>query len=59
MNNAEFAKTWDVFLKCCELAKVKPTTRQASKFRSQKGRAYPFRLRAIRTLNGEEVTDVE
>jgi len=40
MNNREFAEKDEQFKKCCELAKVKPTKRQASKFRRGKGLAY-------------------
>jgi hypothetical protein len=39
ITNAQFAKN-KMFMRCCELAKVKPTLRQASKWFSQKGQAY-------------------
>jgi hypothetical protein len=38
--NREFAKTDTVFLAACEKAGVKPTPRQASKFRRKMGKAY-------------------
>jgi len=38
--NREFAKTDTEFQRKCELAKVNPTKRQASKFRRGEGAAY-------------------
>ena len=40
--NRHFAKSNSHFNKCCEMAGVKPTKRQASKFRSGFGKAYKF-----------------
>lgn len=40
--NAEFALD-RLFRKACELAKVEPTKRQASKWRNRRGRAYTQR----------------
>ena len=40
MTNREFAKQDQAFKACCEMAKVEPTVRQASKFRAKKGAAY-------------------
>ncbi len=42
--NAQYAKE-DVFIKRCENAGVKPTTRQASKFRMGKGSAYKHAIK--------------
>lgn len=42
MANKTFAKTNPLFLKSCELAKVQPTVRQASKFRMGKGTAFEW-----------------
>lgn len=39
MTNREFSKDKE-FIECCERANVKPTARQASKFRNQQGLAY-------------------
>lgn len=39
MTNREYSKT-EAFIKLCEEAKVKPTKRQASKFRMGKGILY-------------------
>lgn len=39
MTNKEFVSD-QIFVKCCEEANIKPTRRQASKFRNQKGLAY-------------------
>lgn len=47
MTNAEFAGL-DHFKLCCSLAKIKPTTRQASKFRNKKGMAYRYRKEALK-----------
>jgi hypothetical protein len=38
--NAQFAKTDEVFLEACRLADTKPTARQASKYRKEKGSAH-------------------
>jgi hypothetical protein len=42
MTNKEFSRTAD-FVKLCEAAKVKPTKRQASKFRMGKGDLFKVR----------------
>lgn len=36
--NSDFAKNNPLFLKACELAGIPPTRRQASKFRSDRGK---------------------
>lgn len=41
MTNKEFSRTKD-FIELCEKAKVKPTKRQASKFRMGKGDLFKF-----------------
>jgi hypothetical protein len=43
VTNKEFAKNDDFFNKACEKAGVKPTSRQASKFRLGKGMAFKHR----------------
>ena len=40
VTNQEFAKSNDLFKKECELAEVKPTKRQAGKFRNKRGKAF-------------------
>lgn len=40
MTNKEFAEKDKLFHKACEIAKIKPTHRQASKFRNKKGLAF-------------------
>jgi hypothetical protein len=55
-DNANFARFDAHFRLCCELAKVKPTKRQASKFRRGEGRAYSMRLADPKQLNGKAVT---
>lgn len=40
MTNAEFAKTDTKFTQACEKAGIKPTKRQASKWKMRKGKAY-------------------
>lgn len=50
MTHREFAGTNGVFKLACELAKVKPTVRQASKFRSKRGSAYAFKKEAVSKL---------
>lgn len=43
-----------VFTKACELAKIKPTKRQASRWRSGKGLARMFMVTAISVLANEQ-----
>lgn len=50
MTHREFAGTNEVFKLACELAKVKPTVRQASKFRSKRGSAYTFKKETVSKL---------
>jgi hypothetical protein len=40
VSNSYFAKTIQTFKDSCDLAGLKPSPRQASKFRNHKGRAY-------------------
>ena len=40
MTNREFSKTDKRFVEACESAEVKPTVRQASKWRRKKGKAW-------------------
>ena len=40
ISNANFAKTDTAFIEACEKAEVKPTARQASKWRTKSGKAY-------------------
>jgi hypothetical protein len=47
MTNKEFALQNQVFRKACEIAKVKPTRRQASKWLNRKGSAYKMKGTAI------------
>ena len=47
--NADFATTNKQFIKACEVARIPPTKRQASKFRSRRGLAY----QKLRTLASE------
>jgi hypothetical protein len=42
MTNTDFAKYDPVFRKACEIGKVKPTARQASKWRNRRGSARKF-----------------
>lgn len=44
MTNKEFANKNSNFIKHCTLANVKPTTRQASKFRKGKGAVYKMNV---------------
>jgi len=48
MRNQKFAETNKEFILCCQLAEIKPTKRQASKFRLQKGKAWKEHDRVIR-----------
>lgn len=50
MSNRKFADTNVLFRKACELAKVPPTKRQASKFRNHVGQAEQMRGSALRSL---------
>jgi hypothetical protein len=55
MTSRQFAATDPLFKKCCELAKIEPTKRQASKFRSDRGKgiARRFVSEASLLLQGE------
>ena len=46
VKNSVFANTDTLFQNACKLAGLKPTTRQASKWRNEKGKAYPLRFEA-------------
>lgn len=48
--NVKFAKEDILFKKACELSKTEPTTRQASKWRNSKGRAYKYRNKAVEAV---------
>lgn len=48
MRNEKFVQTNPFFRKCCELAKVEATPRQASKFRNGYGAAFSQKGSAIR-----------
>lgn len=54
--NKQFCERDEVFKLSCELAKTKPTKRQASKFRMGKGSAINFKKQAIELVKkgGEE-----
>ena len=41
LTKSQFAATDRLFRKCCELAGVQPSPRQASKFRGAKGKGKP------------------
>jgi hypothetical protein len=43
MTNAQFIQADAMFRRCCEAAEIKPTKRQASKYRRQKGLAFSFK----------------
>jgi hypothetical protein len=43
MSNREFAEKNQEFRTACELAGTPPTSRQASKYRNEKGKAFPFK----------------
>jgi hypothetical protein len=43
MTNSKFSRTNQEFKDSCSRANIEPTTRQASKWRSKKGKAWDFR----------------
>jgi len=43
--NREFVNE-PIFQEACKIAGIEPTTRQASKWRNKKGKAYPFRFKS-------------
>ena len=53
VKNEVFAKTDTLFLKSCECAGIKPTTRQGSKWRNEKGKSYDFRFEATSKMKQE------
>jgi hypothetical protein len=50
MTNREFVKSDETFKVACELAKVRVTTRQASKWRNSKGAAFSKRVAAAQRM---------
>ena len=46
VTNEKFSEIDPLFKDACDLAGVKPTSRQASKWRNQRGSAYSFRHKA-------------
>ena len=59
MTNAQFAKVDAYFKKACELAKIKNTSRQASKWFNGKGSAIPHRKMAIAMVNQERIDNAK
>ena len=53
MTNNEFSKKNEVFKKACLLANIPTSSRQASKFRRNKGLAYDQRYEASKRTNEE------
>lgn len=51
------ADTDQVFRRACELAKTPPTRRQASKYDKERGKAFPFKPAAIRSIQDEAKED--
>ena len=54
VKNELFATTNDVFMEACKQAKVKNTTRMASKWRNKKGLAYGFKAVAKTIVAGKK-----
>jgi hypothetical protein len=54
VKNSVFAKTDTLFNAACDLAKLKPTTRQGSKWRNEKGKAYACRFEATSKMKQGE-----
>lgn len=54
MTNKEFAAKDKIFVKACEIAKVKPTERQAAKFQNKKGLARRFYGSAASAVKRQE-----
>jgi len=48
MRAEKFMKENQLFIKCCELAKLPPTKRQVSKFRMGEGKAFQIKGEVIR-----------
>jgi hypothetical protein len=55
MTNRQFSLKNDLFERCCNLARVQQTTRQASKFRMGRGKA--FAMKADATREEDRITD--
>lgn len=55
ISNSEFAETDQVFKKACELAGVPPSSRQASKYRNNRGLAYDCAPAARIALSGQPI----
>jgi len=59
MTNAQFVKVDAYFKKACELAKIKVTSRQASKYRNGKGSAVLHKRMAIAVVNQERIDNAD
>jgi len=54
MTNAEFAKSNKEFIAACEAVKLEPTSRQASKWLNQKGKASKAGRQIVRSEKSKE-----
>ena len=59
MTNAQFAKVDAYFKKACELAKIKVTSRQASKWFNGKGSAIAHKRMAVAMVNQERINETK
>jgi len=59
MENKQFSMLDMYFRRACELAKVKNTSRQASKYRNGKGSAVLHKRMAIAMVNQERISATE
>lgn len=53
MNNREFAALNPLFQFSCEAAKIKPSRRQASKWRNGKGKAFNHRFEGQKLMDAK------
>ena len=60
MTNKEFAETDELFRKACELAGIPPTVRQASRWRSARGKGKALQFKSIAMVAlGEEAKNAK
>jgi len=54
MTNAEFAKSNKEFIAACEAVKLPPTSRQASKWVNQRGKAFKVGKQIVRSERNKD-----
>jgi hypothetical protein len=59
ITNRQMAQSDTTFIDCCKQANVKPTVRQASKFRMGKGAAYKIAIKGQKDVHVPDFAKME